>query len=71
MLLATFTQNRNDLYWKYYSPEDGMIWWIGYDDAYWWNHVSVTEHAKRSTGSKTGKIYTLNHETNEVTITNP
>jgi hypothetical protein len=60
---ARFEQLYNDLFWSIYDSEsDEMIRWSGYNDAYWWNSVSIMDQFQVH-----GK-YRLNPETNEVTI---
>jgi hypothetical protein len=56
------------MYWTFFDIEDGTIRWTGYDDSYWWSNVSKSESFKVKKGQKTGRIYTLNAETNTVTI---
>lgn len=64
---AKFNQLRNDLYWSIYDQEDGTIRWIGYDDRYWWDNVSTSDHFRNKTG-KSGRIYRLDPETGTVGI---
>jgi len=66
---AKFSQSRNDMYWSFYSTEEGeTIRWSGYADDYWWNNVAPTEVWRRRVG-KSGTVYTLDPGTNDVTIT--
>ena len=44
---ASFNQLSNDLFWKFYAGEDGFIRWTGYNDAYWWDNVSLSENFKQ------------------------
>jgi hypothetical protein len=68
---AEFSQSRNDLYWKVYAGEDGFIRWQGYDDRNWWKNVAKTDHTRTRVGKITGRVFTLDHSTGEVTITDP
>lgn len=65
---AEFDQHRNDMSWRFYAGEDGTIRWSGYDDSNWWNNVSPTDHARNRVGKVTGRTYRLDHETNEIEI---
>lgn len=69
MTQAKFSQSRNDMYWKYSDAEDGFIRWVGYDDANWWDNVAPTAHARTRVGPDTGRIYTIDFTTGEITIT--
>lgn len=66
---AKFSQSRNDLYWSHHDLKDGFIRWTGYDDAYWWSNKAFNEAWATRIGPKTGRIFTLNPDTNEVFIT--
>lgn len=68
MAKAEFSQSRNDLYWKFWAGEDGMIRWTGYDDAYWWDKVSETDAARKRVGKITGRTFVLTHATCNVAI---
>lgn len=68
---AEFNQSRNDLYWKLWAGPDKFIRWTGYDDSNWWDNVSPTEHARTRKGEVTGRTFTIDFETGEVTITDP
>jgi hypothetical protein len=70
-IAAEFNQHRNDLNWSIHAGEDGFIRWTGYDDAYWWDQVSKTDHARKRVGKVTGRHFVLNHDTNEVTVFDP
>lgn len=65
---AEFSQSRNDLHWKIWTPEDGFIYWTGYDDAYWWDRVSLADHARTRVGEKTGDTYVIDFDTQRVTV---
>lgn len=65
---ADFSQSRNDMHWKVWAGADKFIRWGGYDDAYWWDHVSKSENARRRVGSATGRVFTIDFDTNEVTV---
>lgn len=68
MTTATFDQHRNDMCWSLHAGEDGTIRWIGYNDGNWWKNVSATDAARQRVGKVTGRVFTLDHRTNEVTI---
>jgi hypothetical protein len=63
-----FSQSRNDMHWKLWAGDDKFIRWSGYDDNYWWDNVSPTAKFRERTGVVTGRTFTLDPETNEVTI---
>ena len=64
---STFSQSRNDMYWKHWDSKDGYVRWIGYDDAYWWTNISVKPEWQTRT-MESGTIYTLNPVTGTVFI---
>ena len=64
---AEFSQSRNDMYWKHFDLEDGLIRWTGYDDDYWWRNKSVSPTWQTRTG-KSGRRYTLDPVTGDVFI---
>ncbi len=42
---ARLNQIGNDLFWNYFDLENGeMVVWQGYDDAFWWNKVSISDN---------------------------
>ena len=65
---ARHRQLSNDLYWAIHDVEDGEILWIGYNDHYWWSHVSTSDQFRARTG-KSGRTYTLDPRTSRVTVT--
>ena len=67
-LEAKFSQSRNDMHWSVFTLEDGFIRWGGYDDAYWWDNVSKSEHARTRVGEKSGKRYEINFATGDVFV---
>jgi len=69
--IADFDRHRNDLYWKVWAGDDKFIRWIGYDDANWWNNVSHAEHVRTRVGPATGRVFTIDFATCEVTISSP
>lgn len=68
VLKSEFSQSRNDLYWSVWTADDGTIRWIGYDDDYWWDKVSISPDKRTRTGSKSGKIYTIDFNSGDVTV---
>jgi hypothetical protein len=70
-LEAEFSQSRNDLYWKVWAGEDGLIRWSGYDDSNWWDRVSKTDAARKRVGEVTGRHFVLDHRRCEVTVFDP
>ncbi|UIJ43766.1 hypothetical protein LZK98_11755 [Sphingomonas cannabina] len=68
-MVADFSQSRNDMYWKVYAGADGVVRWIGYDDANWWQNVAKSTAQK--VGKVTGRIFTLDYDTNIVTVGEP
>jgi hypothetical protein len=72
IIKAEFSHLGRDLYWKLWAGSgDKFICWVGYDDANWWKNVSPTEHTRTRTGQGTGRIFTIDFDTNEVTISEP
>lgn len=71
IMIAEFSQSRNDLHWSIYTSEDGFIRWGGYDDANWWDNVSNTDHAMNRVGPKSGRVYRIEFDTRVVTILTP
>jgi hypothetical protein len=67
-LKAKFEAHRSDLHWSLYDIKDGFVRWTGYDDTNWWETVSTREQARTKIGKETGRKYTINFTTNEVTI---
>lgn len=67
-LNAEPSQLRNDLYWKVYNRQDGVICWTGYNDDYWWNNVSKSDHARTRIGKVTGRKYMIDFSTGIVTV---
>ena len=67
-LMADFQRLGNDLYWKIYAGEDGFIRWTGYDDAYWWKSVSMSDGFTRQLGRKTGRVFELDATTSQVRV---
>lgn len=65
--IATFSAIRNDMFWRYYSLTDGEFRWVGYNDDYWWDNVSVDPKWATQTG-KSGRKYTLDPASNVVTV---
>ena len=63
---AKFQASRNDLHWSLYTIDDGFIRWTGYDDANWWDNVSVRPEAYIKIGQKTGTRYIIDFKTCEV-----
>jgi len=62
---AAFNQLSRDIYWNIYcSGFNKTLRWSGYDDSYWWGHVSQTDQFQIR--EHEGKRYKLNPETNEV-----
>ena len=72
---AEFQRLGNDLYWDFcrliYQPENEQekihfchVKWIGYDDNYWWNNVSLKE--KEGICPKCGRKYAIDFKTNKV-----
>lgn len=57
--------HRNDLSWSVRINGE-TIWWHGYNDAYWWDKVSISEQARRKT-AKDGTIYEIDFRSNKVT----
>jgi hypothetical protein len=60
---ARFQQLGQDLFWNACissGREYLHITWQGYDDGYWWEHVSVSDQFQVKQG------YRLNPQTNEV-----
>lgn len=67
-LKAKFGCNRNDMHWSLYDLKDGFVRWSGYDDANWWNNVSVLERTRTRAGKETGRKYVIDFKTSEVTV---
>lgn len=65
---AEFDSIRNDLYWSFWAGSDGRIRWTGYNDAYWWNNVSKSDHARTRVGKDTGRSFVIDFETGKVAI---
>lgn len=65
---ASFSQSRNDMYWTLYARPDGTIRWTGYDDSFWWDNVSKGDQFRKKVGPVSGRVYTLDPATNEVTV---
>lgn len=65
---ATHTQLSNDLYWKVYAGEDGFVRWFGYNDRNWWDNVAPLEHTRTRVGKVTGRKFTIDFTTGEVTV---
>lgn len=65
---AEFSSIGRDLFWRHFDMVDGFIRWSGYDDANWWKNVAPSGATR--TG-KSGRVYTINYTTNEVTVTEP
>ena len=65
---AKFSQSRNDMNWSHWDSFDGFVRWTGYDDAYWWENISVKPEW-RIRVMESGKSYELNPETGEVFVT--
>jgi len=63
---AKFEALRNDLHWELYTSEDGFIRWTGYNDANWWDNVSVRPEAKIKIGKNSGRRYIIDFKTCEV-----
>lgn len=63
---ATLYAYGNDLVWTYWG-EAQPISWSGYNDGRFWTEVCKQPHWKTRTIN--GKTYTLNAETDELTIT--
>ena len=71
---AAYSRSSNDMFWSIYdwnpkTMEGETIRWSGYDDDFWWNKISVTDQFQVRVSVKTGRVYRLNPETGEVTIT--
>lgn len=66
---AEYSRLGRDLFWKFYAFNDNnefvRVKWTGYDDAFWWDKVSITDQAQIRTGSD-GRRYKINFETNRV-----
>lgn len=71
VLEARLSQSRNDLHWSVSTGVDGIIRWVGYDDSFWWDRVSGTERFRQKVGSVSGCIYTLNPDSDTVTVSAP
>ena len=68
MTKANFTKIRNDMYWSILDPQDGFIRWSGYDDGYWWDNVSKSDRACARIGEITGRIFIIDFNSGDVTI---
>ena len=66
MAKAEFQCLGNDLYWKFYDPQDGFIRWVGYDDDNWWQNVAPKRRDR--IGEVSGRTYRINFDTNEVEV---
>jgi len=62
---AEFSQHRNDMHWKFWTGKT-FVRWTGYDDANWWQNVSMSSNARQRL--QDGKTYTINFNTCEVTV---
>ena len=66
---ARYRRLGRDLFWEFYAFNDNnefiKVKWTGYDDAFWWDNVSITDVAQISTGSD-GRRYKINFHTNRV-----
>lgn len=67
-ITADHSQLSNDLYWKVYAGEDGFIRWGGYNDRNWWENVATDDRTRTRVGKVTGRTFTIDFRTGEVTI---
>jgi hypothetical protein len=68
MAQAKFSQAGNDMYWSLDADQDGTINWEGSDAANWWDNVSIYEHSRTRVGAVTGRTFSLDFDSGEVTI---
>ena len=65
-MIAEFSQNRSDMYWKVHDMKDGFIRWGGYDDDNWWRNVAPKTRVR--VGPVTGNKYTIDYDSGQVTV---
>lgn len=65
---AQFNEYGNDMHWKYYDDQDGLILWYGYNDYNWWQNVAHQTNTRQRIGPVTGRIFEIDFYTNVVNI---